>query len=165
MDYLIVSGLMTGVTEEEMAPEAMMDRASAIAMLYRAAGSPDMTGGVPFLDAVPGSYYFAGVAWAWDRGITAGVSANSFAPMALLNREQLVTFLYRFAGDAGLDTSAAADLTDCADVLSVSPFALDPMRWAVGTGLIDSGPVLDPLNPLTRSQAGKLIWRFLAYIG
>ena len=49
----------------------------------------------PFTDVAGGSFYEKAVLWAVEKGITNGLSADSFGPNTVCNRAQIVTFLYR----------------------------------------------------------------------
>lgn len=51
-----------------------------------------------FLDIDSGAYYFTPVLLAVDKGITSGIDETHFAPAAVCNRAQVVTFLWRAAG-------------------------------------------------------------------
>ena len=66
-----------------------------MAFLYRAAGSPKVTGAADFTDVAETAYYAKAVAWAQKQDITDGVSATRFAPQKDCTRAQIVTFLYR----------------------------------------------------------------------
>ena len=52
----------------------------------------------PFEDIHEEAYYFLPVLWAVYRGITSGMDETHFAPNAVCNRAQVVTFLWRAAG-------------------------------------------------------------------
>ena len=73
-----------------------------------------------------------------------------------MTREQMATFLYRYAKLQQADTSASVALTGFPDGASVSPWAKDAMQWAVGSGLIQGtmmGPtILWALPPGRRLQ-------------
>ena len=45
-----------------------------------------------------GAFYAPAVAWAVNNGIATGVDETHFAPTAICNRAQMVTFLYRAFG-------------------------------------------------------------------
>lgn len=74
--------------------------------------------------------------WAAENGIAEGMSATAFAPNQTATREQMVTFLARFAEFSGVDTTATGDLGDFTDASKVSAYAEDAMTWAVHTGII-----------------------------
>lgn len=52
----------------------------------------------PFEDVKSGAYYFDAVIWAVNYGITTGVDETHFAPEEPCTRAQVVTFLWRAAG-------------------------------------------------------------------
>ena len=76
-------------------PNAAINRAQMVTMLWRAAGSPAAQSGTAFQDVAAGSYYAQAVAWAVEGGITAGVGGGRFDPAATCTRAQIATFLYR----------------------------------------------------------------------
>lgn len=76
-------------------PDAAINRAQMVTMLWRAAGSPAAQSGTAFQDVAAGSYYGDAVAWAVENGITAGVGGGRFDPAATCTRAQIATFLYR----------------------------------------------------------------------
>ena len=76
-------------------PDATINRAQMVTMLWRAAGSPAAQSGTAFQDVAAGSYYAQAVAWAVEGGITAGVGGGRFDPNSTCTRAQIATFLYR----------------------------------------------------------------------
>ena len=76
-------------------PNAAINRAQMVTMLWRAAGSPAAQSGTAFQDVAAGSYYVQAVAWAVEGGITAGVGGGRFDPNSTCTRGQIATFLYR----------------------------------------------------------------------
>ena len=70
-----------------------MNRAQTVTFLYRAAGSPSVSGG-SFSDVSANAYYANAVAWAAQINITSGTGNGKFSPGADCTRGQIVTFLY-----------------------------------------------------------------------
>ncbi len=70
-------------------------RAMAVSLLWMAAGRPAAAAAQPFADVAADADYAAAVAWAYEQGITKGVSETAFAPDTLCNRAHIVTFLAR----------------------------------------------------------------------
>ena len=99
VSWAVGAGVTVGKGNHEFAPEAPVTRAQFVTFLYRAAGSPDVSGNCAFTDVAPDAYYYNAVLWAAQQGIASGTSTNSFSPDALCSRGQIVTFLYRFMGD------------------------------------------------------------------
>ena len=80
-----------------------------------------------------------------------------------LTRQELVTFLYRFAGVMGYDRTATTDLSGYADVNKVQPYAVQAFQWAVASGVINgtSATTLSPENTTTRAQVCIMVARLL----
>lgn len=92
-----LAGWMNG-TGTGFSPNASLDRAMMVTILYRLAGSPAVSGTMPFTDVPAGSWYYDAVLWASQKDITLGTSASTFSPNALLTPDQLGTLLQRFTG-------------------------------------------------------------------
>ena len=76
-------------------PNAAINRAQMVTMLWRTMGQPAATDKVSFADVPAGSYYAQAVAWAVENGITAGVGGGRFDPTATCTRAQIAAFLAR----------------------------------------------------------------------
>ena len=76
-------------------PNAAINRAQMVTMLWRTMGQPAATDKVSFADVPAGSYYAQAVAWAVESGITAGVGGGRFDPAATCTRAQIAAFLAR----------------------------------------------------------------------
>lgn len=89
-------GITSGTTATTFSPDATLTRGQTVTFLWRANGSPAVSGG-SFSDVAADAYYASGVAWAVSEGITSGTGGNNFSPDAPCTRAQIVTFLYRDA--------------------------------------------------------------------
>ena len=76
-------------------PNADINRAQMVTMLWRAMGQPAMGGTANFTDVPADSYYVQAVAWAIENGITTGVGGGRFDPTATCTRAQIAAFLMR----------------------------------------------------------------------
>ena len=76
-------------------PDATCTRAQSVTFLYRAAGSPAVSGSAEFGDVATNAYYADAVAWAAKNGITGGIGGGLFGSGNDCTRAQIVTFLYR----------------------------------------------------------------------
>ena len=125
------------------------------------AGEPEVTAASPFTDVAASAWYGDAVTWAAENGIAEGMSATAFAPNQTATREQMVTFLARFAEFSGVDTTATGDLGDFTDASKVSAYAEDAMTWAVHTGIIHGmgNGKLDPKGTATRAQFATTVLR------
>ena len=76
-------------------PNAAINRAQMVTMLWRTMGQPAAGGAANFNDVPANSYYAQAVAWAVENGITAGVGGGRFDPNATCTRAQIAAFLAR----------------------------------------------------------------------
>ena len=76
-------------------PNAAINRAQMVTMLWRTMGQPAATDKVSFADVPAGSYYAQAVSWAVENGITTGVGGGRFDPAATCTRAQIAAFLTR----------------------------------------------------------------------
>ena len=94
--WAVKEGITSGTSATTFAPDMTVTRGQTVTFLYRAAGTPAVSGG-SFADVSVDAYYADAVAWAVKQGITSGTGGNSFSPDAPCTRGQIVTFLYRDA--------------------------------------------------------------------
>lgn len=87
-----------GVVSKDTAfnPTNICTRAQFITMLYRLAGSPNVSINNSFNDVPSNSWYSKAVSWAVSTGITNGTSSTTFSPNNSVTREQAIIFMYRF---------------------------------------------------------------------
>lgn len=117
----------------------------------------------PFRDVDMDRFYGKAVTWAAQNGIAQGVSAWDFAPNAPVTREQMVTFLYRYAQLTGKDVTGTYDLEEFEDQNAIHDYARAPMAWSVDQGLIvGMEGLLNPRGSATRAQIAVI---FLRYCG
>ena len=76
-------------------PNAAINRAQMVTMLWRAVGQPAAGGTVNFTDVPADAYYAGAVSWAVENGITTGVGGGRFDPTATCTRAQIAAFLAR----------------------------------------------------------------------
>ena len=153
--WTVREGITSGTTATTFSPGASCTRAQMVTFLWRAAGSPKASGSNPFRDVSADTYYYDAVLWAVENGITSGISADAFAPDAMVTRAQTVTFLYRAAG-----SPAAASGSRFSDVRSDAYYA-DAVFWAVEKG-ITSGTAAAAFSPdadCTRAQIVTFLYR------
>ena len=62
--YVVEHKLFTGTGANTFSPTANMNRAMLVTVLYRLAGSPAVSGSMPFTDAAEGQWYYKAVIWA-----------------------------------------------------------------------------------------------------
>ncbi len=93
--WAVENGITTGTGDGKFSPDATCTREQAVAFLYRASGSPAVSGGSAFSDVAANAYYADAVAWAEKNGVTGGIGGGLFGSGNTCTRAQIVTFLYR----------------------------------------------------------------------
>ena len=160
IDFCADNDLVNGKSTYSFAPKDNLTRGQLVAILYRAAGSPSVTGTTnPFNDVKTGDYYYNAVLWAYKNDVVNGTGAGKFSPNANVTREQIAAILYRYMGSP----AATGSLSGYTDRSKISSWATTAMQWAIGKGYITgtSSTTLDPLGQATRAQAAVMLHRFL----
>ena len=142
--YVYEKGLMDGVDVGVFAPNDTLTRAMVWTIIARAEGV-DTTGGA--------TWYAKAQEWVTAKGISDGEN-----PSAAITRQELVTMLYRLAGEPAVSGTITAP-----DAASVSTWATNAMTWAMNIGLVegDENGAVTPTATATRAQAAALIMRYL----
>ncbi|MBQ4566467.1 MAG: endonuclease, partial [Oscillospiraceae bacterium] len=158
--YAVERGLMNGMSETQFMPDETLTRAMLVTILYRQAGSPAVGDAAPgFVDVTPGIWYYDAVAWAYEQGITTGVTATEFAPDLPVTRQQMVTFLWRAAGEPKAELGYGE--TAPADAAAVAPYAAEAMAWAYENQIIKGEDgLLKPEQNATRAQIANIFMRY-----
>ena len=161
VNYVTLTDLMNG-TGEGFSPNNNLTRAQMATVLYRMAGEPEGTIENPFSDVADGQWYTDAVVWAAETGITLGTSADTFNPNDDVTREEMATFLYRFAEYESLDPiEVTGDLSAFPDADEVAGFATEAMTWAVGQKIIAGvDGNLAPDGTATRAQVATVLMRY-----
>ena len=76
-------------------PNAAINRAQMVTMLWRTVGQPAAGGAATFTDVPTDAYYAGAVSWAVENGITTGVGNGRFDPAGACTRAQIAAFLAR----------------------------------------------------------------------
>ncbi len=93
--WAVENGITSGTGEGKFSPNSTCTRAQAVTFLYRASGSPAVSGSAEFSDVATNAYYADAVAWAAKKGITTGIGGGLFGSDNDCTRGQIVTFLWR----------------------------------------------------------------------
>ncbi len=150
-------GVTSGTSTYTFSPDSYCTRAQAVTFLWRASGSPKVTGVFnPFYDVSESDYYYDAVMWAVKNGITSGTDSVSFSPGKKVNRAQTVAFLYRSkaSGNGSYYTAEFYDVPN-------GTYYEDAVGWATSKG-ITSGTGNNRFSPAalcTRAQMVTFLYR------
>ncbi len=161
VNYVKEKGLMNGSSTTEFSPNQATTRGMIVTILYRLAGSPEVTIDDEFSDVKSGTYYEDAIAWANANNIAFGYSNGNFGPNDTITREQLATILYRYANFMGYDVSKTSDLSGFSDAAKVSSYAQEAFSWVNAAEMITgtSTTTLSPTGAATRAQVATILMR------
>ena len=110
----------------------------------------------PFTDVKKGPYYDA-ILWAYCNGVTNGISDTVFGVDNGCTRAQIVTFLYRAAGQPKVE-NVKNPFTD----VSKNSTYYNAIMWAVENGITTgkTATTFDPNAVCTRGQIVTFLWRY-----
>ena len=169
VDYVLRNDIMVGNGNGTFGPNDNVTRAQMVTLLYGLAGRPgvDTSKALPFTDVNQKGWYANALRWAYANGIAAGTSATTFSPNASVTREQMVSFLARYAKLMGKYGTMDEDLSRFTDLKDLSGYAAESMQWAVGTGLVSGtgNGKLEPKATATRAQIAVIVTKYSQNLG
>ena len=129
VEWALENGVTGGTSPTTFSPKAPATRAQTITFLWAAAGAPEPeTTENPFKDISESDYFYKAVLWAYENGITAGISEDEFGPEVTVTRAQVATFLYGIAGRPAAGSEPFTDVND-------SDYFEAPVAWAYKEGI------------------------------
>ena len=95
VQWAVKQGITGGTSADRFSPRKDCTRAQAVSFLWAAAGRPEPRSGAnPFADVKEKDYYYKAVLWAYETGITKGITESAFGPRKSCTRAQAVSFLW-----------------------------------------------------------------------
>ena len=159
--WAVGKNITNGTSSTTFSPYKSCTRAEIVTFLWRAAGSPEpTTTRNPFRDvnAVTHSSYYKAILWASQKGITSGTSTTAFSPDQVCTRAQIVTFLYRYAGQpSGYYSNPFKDVGATSEASYYNA-----VLWAVGKGITTgtSATTFSPYASCNRAEAVTFLYRY-----
>ena len=116
---------------------------------------------LPFPDVTEGDWFYDAVRCAYETGLMDGVGDNLFAPNSETTRAQLVTILYRLAGQP--EPGGDSGFSD----VETGTWYTDAVAWAAENGIVNgvSDTEFAPGDDITREQLAAILYRYAAYQG
>lgn len=162
VQYVSTNNLMSGTSASRFEPETNTSRAMLAAILYRAAGSPPVSGDDSFRDTSTGAWYSDAVNWAFSTGVVSGYGDGRFGTNDPVSREQMASILWRWRG-----SPEAGSINAFADAEQISDWASDAVNWARSTGVMSgrTGNRFDPKAYATRAEVASVLRGALTQAG
>ena len=156
-------GLMNGTTATTFDPTGVTRRGQMTAILYRYAGSPAVSGEIPYADVTSANYYADASIWAKKNNILAAsrLMAASLNAGDAIGRAEFCTMVYNFAKYSGKDVSTNGS-TAFTDLNGLSDEAKTAIAWANQKGIVNgtSANSFNPGGSLTRAAAAAMLYRY-----
>ena len=163
VNYVAMMGLMNGTGDRKFSPDAFLTRAMLVTVLYRMAGSPEISSANVFTDVPEGMWYTSAVIWGYENGIVKGTSATTFAPDNNITRQDMTVMLCRFADAMGIalpvSAQEQAQFPDDAQIASYAKDSVYRMRSAgiISGRSVNGSVVFAPLGTASRAEIAKVI--------
>ena len=150
--WAVEHGITSGTSATTFSPNAPCTRGQIVTFLWRAAGSPEPSGGrTPFADVKTSDYFYKPVLWAVENQITSGTDSNHFSPGKPCTRAEAVTFLWRAAGspEPNISDNPFTDVGNGA-------YYYSPVLWAASNG-ITAGTSKNSFGPNEKCNRGQIV--------
>lgn len=168
--WALEGDVFKGVSETSFQPNTPMTRGMFVTVLGRMAGvaPEDYSDTYALFQDVPAnSYYAPYITWAVRYGIAKGTGDGVFSPNAPVTREQMATFVVRYASIYNYEmVSLGENVVDSfADADKISNFAAESVEAMRQTGILngrsqgDGTYRFDPKNSTTRAECAVVLQR------
>ena len=149
--WAVENGITSGTSATTFSPNNTCTTAQILTFLWRANGSPVVSGDNPFSDVSTGAYYYHAALWAREKGLIFGSAFNGDTPCT---RAATVTYLWKLAGQPSAGASGFTDVPSSASYAQ-------SVAWAVREGITSgtSASTFSPDNTCTRAQIVTFLYR------
>ena len=151
---------------EEFLPETYETRAGVVNYLYMMYisqnGSYTPQKECPFADISSEDKHYNAICWAYENGIAAGIYPDLFGADKNITREQVATFIIRYAHkfDTGLKKVNEPDqFKDSLDINTYARSAVAVCKMADMINGYENG-YFYPYRPIKRNEAASIVYKF-----
>lgn len=150
-------GRITIVSEAPVDPQTVVTRGMAVQMIY--ALEQSLSGEKASTDKIAEA-----ISWAKETGIAAGYTDGTFGENDPASRQQMATFLFKYAKYKGVDVSVGEDtnILSYEDFMEISEYAFPSLQWACGAGVMKgrTDGTLDPRGTIVYSEAQWMVYNY-----
>ena len=153
--WAVDKSITNGTSATTFSPDNTCTRAQILTFLWRAVGSPTMTGANPFYDVNTTDYYYNAALWASSKGM---ISGTAFGPNTPCTRAETVIYLWKNAG-----CPAADQVNQFLDITNINSELGKAVSWAFMNS-ITGGTAAHAFSPdmtCTRGQIVTFLYRAL----
>lgn len=156
INWAVENNITSGISATQFSPDKTCTRGQVVSFIWRAMGQPEPTiNENPFIDVSENDYNYKAILWAYENGIASGITNNIFGSDEYCTRSQVVTFLWRAAGQQTTTLN-----NSFIDVRKNSYF-INAINWAVENGITSgtSNSTFGVDEYCTRSQVVTFLYR------
>ena len=175
VQFVYSRGIMSGKSATTFDPNKAIHREEFVQTLYSMSGKPAVAANAsnPFSDVKGSSGYPRdAILWAYQKGYVSGNKNGTFGVGNNLQREALVSILYKYASANGYNMSYDSKaINGYSDTSKVNSWSKNAFCWAVSKGIIsgkgDKGVTdkskmrLDPQGNASRAECAAMLMRLL----
>ena len=165
--YVYNEDVMEGFPDDTFRPDTALNRAQVVTILYRLAGSPDVSGlENPFADVTADQWWTPQILWAYSEGVTTGFvegGVRTFRGAQNVTMEELAAFVARDQEATGeIPMPILADF-EWPDFDDVRPFAKEYVGRLTAQGLFRDMPGEDfgPQEDASRATVALVLYNWL----
>ena len=149
------SGYDTGISLDQVVMDYITEELDGTVTAARYGQTANRIHTISYNDVTAGDWFTSDVIYVTLTGLMNG-TGDGFSPNNNINRAQLVTVLYRMAGQP--EVTGENPFTDVPD----GQWYTDAVLWAAENNITDgtSETTFSPNNPLTREDMATLLYRF-----
>lgn len=164
VDRAVSKGLFKGMTATRFEPNTNLSRAMLVTILYRMAGSPDVSGlNEPFSDIDGKHWAYKEIIWGCNNEIIKGYPDGTFMPNRDISRQELCAMIARYARFIGSPLITDKNVIGTfKDANSIGNAFKDDVNALCAFGIVQGyeDSTVRPANNATRAQAATMILRF-----
>ncbi len=167
ISFLSARGVANGMGGNLFAPNDSLTRAQFVTFMARVANADVSAAGTgQFKDVASGSWYYPYVGWAYQNGITSGISATEFAPEMKITREEMAVFAVRLLKYLNVEEKPICDSAEFSDAAAISSWAKDAVALTQTAGIINGHTEggFDPKGNATRAEAATVCSKIISYM-
>lgn len=158
---LSASGVISGVSQNEFAPQNLVKREEFVKMVAVAFELLNDNATSTFKDVDNSKWYYKYVSSMYQKGLSKGYENGNFGIGENITRQDMAVFLFRITKLLDLEIGTQSSISNFADDNKISSYAKEAVYFMKKGEIISgkSGNNFDPQSFATRAEAAVLIHR------
>lgn len=160
INELAKKGIVSGRNSVTFAPNDNITRAEFAKIITGAFNVP--AGSASFTDVAADAWYASYIGACYAAGIITGYEDGTFAPDALVTRQDMAVMVMRAANANNVTLESVNEKIDFADADEIASYAADAVAALQQAGIINgiTADTFAPAETATRAQAAKILYSF-----